>query len=193
MSASESSPIVANLHESIEHLIAETVRQSHVSHEEEKQALRDALQSVLGDIEASQLAMQRAADRLRAVIDAPAPETSAPVPTSEPVADEPATTPEDTETATEQPAQTPVVAGPHELDVIAHDVSISIASGLQSLLRARPEVTSAQTREFVNGELRLKLDMASGLDMAELEQWIGTHNGRITAQTDSVLELRFGD
>ena len=73
MSASESSPIAANLQESIEQLIAETVRRSQNDHEEEVQALRGALKQALEEIESGQAAMNRAAETLRAALDAPAP------------------------------------------------------------------------------------------------------------------------
>lgn len=190
MSASESSPLTSNLQESIEHLIAETVRNSQSSHEEEKQQLRVALQTALAEIEAGQASLNRAADTIRAALGTPAT-VSATIDVADDVVDEAPAPPE--VIAVEPPKVLPAEIGPHQMDVIAHDVTIGIASSLQSLLRERPEVTNAQTREFVNGELRLKLDLASGLDMSVLDEWIAAHSGRITSSTASVLELRFDD
>lgn len=192
MSASESSPFAANLHESIEQLVAETVRQSQTTHEEEQQRLRNALESALTEIESGQAALHRAAETLRAALISPVTE----VPSTQVLDD--STTDPPSPGAIAVPETAAIVAvdstpGPHELDVIAHNVTISIATGLQSMLRERPEVASAQTREFVNGELRLKLEMKTSLDIDALKTWITDHNGQITTHTESVIELRFGD
>lgn len=188
MSAPESSPLVADLQESIEHLIVETVRRSQTGQDEENQTLRAALQTALADIEQGQKAIAKAADTLRSALGEGEPTRVVAAAAVEAIPP----------TVTEVPA--PVVEtntisgnGPHDLDVIAHDVTIGIATSLQSLLRERPEVADAQTREFVNGELRLQLRMSSGLDTQVLNDWIGQHGGRITTQTPSVLELRFGN
>lgn len=195
MSASQSSPLAANLQESIEHLIAETVRRSQTSHEEERQQLREALQAALTEVEAGQAAMERAALTLRSALEAsPASAAPAIIPDGL-ITDEETESPDSVEPG--EPAALPDVVesetGPHEIDIIAHDVTIGIATGLQSMLRSRAEVKSAQTREFVNGELRLRLEMDTKLDVDALTEWIAQHKGRITAQTDSVIELRFGD
>lgn len=200
MSASESSPITTDLQESIEQLVAETVRRSQVDHDEESKRLRAALQEALNEVEAGQAAMNKAADLLRTALQAPAPVTgsaeandSATATVDSPSDDE--TEVSQTPQAAESPApstETPET-GPHEMDVVAHDVTIGIASSLQTWLRERPEVVSAQTREFVNGELRLKLDLSSALDMTTFSEWIAEHKGRIATSTSSVVELRFGD
>ena len=83
--------------------------------------------------------------------------------------------------------------GPHELDVIAHGANFGKAQGLQQFLRGRDEVDGAQTREFVNGELRLHLSLSSGLDMTALGDWLTAHGGELVTSTDSVIEIRFGD
>lgn len=189
MSATESSPATSGLQESIEQLIAETVRRSQSEHEEETQRLRDALRTALSDIEAGHASLTRAAETLRVVLgDAPALE-----PVAESSEDIEPETPAPVDVVPVEPiATTEAEVGPHELDVIAHDVTIGIATSLQSLLRGRPEVNSAQTREFVNGELRLKLEMKSSLNMTVVNEWIANHGGRVNTSTASVLELRFG-
>ncbi len=195
MSASEHSPLGTHLQESIEQLIAETVRRSQVDHEKETKHLRAALQEALVEVEAGQTAMARAAELLRNALDSPAPAAS-PVETADKVVEEsptPITEAAVCTAASNEEAETAATeTGPHELDVVAHDVTFGIASSLQSWLRERPEVTHAKTREFVNGELRLELQMESGLDMARLNEWIAEHKGRVATSTDSVLELRFG-
>ena len=60
-------------------------------------------------------------------------------------------------------------------------------------LRSRDEVANAQIREFVAGELRLHLDLTSGLEMTAFKQWLGEHAGDIVTSTDKVLEIRFTD
>lgn len=194
MSASESLPGVSSLHQSIEQLIAETVKQSQTTHEAERQKLTAALSGALSDIEQGQQALSRAAETLRAALGDDE-ESIAIAPAAEAV-DEPAndeSAPEAAQPAPVEVSPTPATdRGPHELDVIAHGASIGNASGLQSLLRGRPEVESAQTREFVNGELRLHLALTSGLDTDALGTWLGEHSGELVTSTDSVIEIRFG-
>lgn len=196
MSASESSPLPQDLQESIEQLIAETVRRSKTGHEEELQHLRGALKAALDEVEASQAALERAAATLRTAIAAPADVQPDAAPDAE-VDQVVGEAPEPTEAEAAEPEpdgqeQPADVAGPHELDVIAHDVQMDIATGLQTMLRGRPEVKSAQTRQFVNGELRLKLQMESSLDLPTVQEWVAERNGRIGTHTAAVLELQFG-
>lgn len=192
MSASESSSSGTNLQESIEQLIAETVRRSQADHDEETKQLKSALKQALTEVETGQAAMTRAAEILRSALETPghlavAPESAVAVVEESPEpSDEPVPTPIEEETTA-----TVAEIGPHELDVVAHDVTFGIASSLQSWLKERPEVTNAKTREFVNGELRLELQMASGLNMPQLNEWIAEHKGRVSTSTASVLELRF--
>lgn len=193
MSASESSPLAANLQESIEHLVAETVRRSQSDLEGDQQKLRETMRQALAEIVAGQAAMNRAADLLRTALDTPTAETSAPDGQVEAIVAEATESVDTAEPAAIEATVDEKITGPHELDVIAHNVSIGIATGLQSMLRARDEVASAQTREFVNGELRLKLEMNSGLEMSSFKEWVTEHGGRLGAQTSSVIELRFGD
>ena len=199
MSASESPSGATNLHASIEQLIAETVRQSRSGQEAEKQKLTGALKSALAEVESSQQALGRAAATLRDALGAegtpaldvasvevttpsPAPESHLDIvhPVAEPLEAGPTSTP-----ASDR--------GPHEMDVIAHNVNITQATGLQSWLRGREEVTNAQIREFVAGELRLHLELGTGLQMDAFKQWLGDHHGEIVTSTDKVLEIRFAD
>lgn len=192
MSASEPSPLAANLQESIEHLVAETVRRSQTDLEVEQQKLRVALQQALAEIQSGQAAMNRAADVLQAALDTQVVTPITPDGAVEEVTEDSVVAESVEPTPVEAVVAEPV-AGPHELDVIAHDVSIGTATGLQSMLRGREEVTSAQTREFVNGELRLKLEMNSALGMSSFKEWVAEHGGRVATQTNSVIELRFGE
>ncbi len=195
MSASESSPLTSNLHQSIEQLIAETVRRSQTGHDAEVAKLRSALKDATSEIEAAQSSLNRALSTLN---DALGEETEVPAAVIEAdvsaviaeTAPE-ATTDSPSAASTPEASPAPETTGPHTLDLIAHDVSIGVATGLQTMLRAQPEVAAARTREFVNGELRLNLDMNSGLNIAGLQEWIAGHNGRIATQTPSVIELRF--
>lgn len=192
MSASEPAADTANLQATIEQLIAETVRRSQTDQDAEKVRLKAAMKVAATEIETAQSAMNRALNALHdALNEKTHDETVIEVPLVEA---HHAATPDPEPEATTEPAAAaePVEElGPHRLDLIAHDVTISVASGLQSLLRGRPEVKSAQTREFVNGELRLDLEMTSGLDMEAFTAWIEQHGGRIATQTPSVIELRF--
>lgn len=196
MTAPESSSLPQDLQESIEQLIAETVRRSKSGHEEEVQQLRSVLNAALEEVEVSQAALERAAATLRAAISTP--EESRPEPEAEEEVDQVVgEAPAPTEEAAAQPApdgqdQAAEATGPHELDVIAHNVQMDIATGLQAMLRGRPEVTSAQTRQFVNGELRLKLHMESSLHLPAIQNWVAERNGRIGTHTATVLELEFG-
>lgn len=189
MSASETVPTASNLHNSIEQLIAETVRQSQSTHEEEKQKLINALATALGEIETGQQALNRAADALRAALgqEIEAESTAATVEIEPPSNEE---TPDEAPMEATEPTSSN--RGPHDLNVIAHDASIGNARDLQELLRGQPEVTRAQTREFVNGELRLQLALSSALDMAALDGWLSKHDGMVVTSTDSVIEIRFG-
>ena len=193
MSASESSPLAANLQESIEHLIAETVRRSQSTHEDEQKKLRDVLQGALTEIEAGQAAMSRAASIIQSALETSVTESpSADGEVKDILAENPEPTKVVETVAIPEAVPAPEI-GPHSLDVVAHDVSIGIATSLQSMLRDRQEVKSAQTREFVNGELRLHLEMKSGLEMTSFNEWVTAQGGRITSRTASVIELRFGD
>lgn len=196
MSASERSPLTSQVHQSIEQLIAETVRQSQSAHVREREALVAGVKQALAEIESSQLALERAATALRSALGDPtaaAPETrggevdEAVAPNDTDLATEETTTPADSMTAELQDR------GPHELDVIAHGASIARASGLQALLRGREEVRSVQTREFVNGELRLHTDLHSALNMAALHTWLKENGGRVSTTTDAVVEISFAD
>lgn len=193
MSASESTSSGTNLHESIEQLIAETVRRSQVDHENEKQQLQAALQQALTEVEAGQAAMNKAAGILRSALDAPVPtaEQTTPVEPREPALPVAIEKPEAEDLAEVPPVVEPDL-GPHELDVVAHDATIDTAKRLQAMLRDRDEVTDMKPRSFVNGELHLRLEMASGLEMASIKEWIAEHKGRVATSTSSVLELRFG-
>lgn len=194
MSASESSPLSANLQESIGQLIADAVRQSQADNLGDNQELKAAMAIALEEIAASKAALNRAEEVLRNALGTGEPEVTAeaePAPVDEVVEEVPAPS----EAATEQ--STAVVsesaeANPHELDIIAHRVDIDTAMNLQSMLRGRPEVTSAQTREFANGELRLHLSMGSRMDMAAFTEWVEGRKGTFGTQTDSVIELDFG-
>ena len=195
MSASESSPLTSNLHQSSEQLIAETVRRSQTGHDAEVAKLLSALKDATSEIEAAQSSLNRALTTLKEAMgeateeSAAATEAEIATVVSESLPEVTAET-ESTDTATAVSADAQST-GPHTLDLIAHDVTIGIATGLQSMLRSQPEVSAARTREFVNGELRLNLDMNSGLNIAGLQDWIAGHNGRIATQTASVIELRF--
>lgn len=197
MSASESSPKASNLHASIEQLIAETVQRSQSLHEAEAQQLKATLQSVTVEVESAYAAMSRALEILKmsmvsepavpaenTIVVGPMEEAGAPIEAAE------ADAPEPEEMAASEETSDPAI-GPHRMDLIAHDVTFGIATSLQSMLRGRPEVKTAHTREFVNGELRLDLDLESGLDISVLTSWISEHGGRIANKTESVLELRF--
>jgi uncharacterized phage infection (PIP) family protein YhgE len=193
MSASDSAPVTTSLHQSIEQLIAESLKQSQSLHEAEKQRLTAALSAALGDIEAGQQAFARAAETIRAALNGEeeaAPETTVEEPVTEPVNDEPMP-PAEEPVPVEVSANPASDRGPHELDVIAHGASIDNAIQLQTLLRERPQVTSAQTREFVNGELRLHLSLESGMDLAALGDWLAAHSGQLVTSSDSVIEIRF--
>ncbi len=193
MPDSESAPSITTLHQTIEQLIAENRKQSDAVHQAEKQRLTAALSTALEEIEASQQALARAAETIRAALEEKGEEISAAP------AEEPAPTPADNEPM--PPAEEPVPVevsttlaeerGPHELDVVAHAASIDNAKQLQTLLRERPEVESAQTREFVNGELRLHLSLKSGLDMSALGDWLAAHSGELVTVTAAVIEIRF--
>lgn len=198
MSASESSPLSSDLHQSIEQLIAETVRRSQNGHEAEVQRLKAALLVASEEIETARSAMDRALSTLHTALETGETATVTAVSPAESAGnDEVQVSPESptivSETTEAAATEAGSDVGPHTLDLIAHDVTIGIATGLQSMLRAQPEVNTAQTREFVNGELRLNLDMRSELNHAALQEWIGTHGGRVATRTASVLELRFGD
>lgn len=200
MSASESASGAANLHKSIEQLIAQTVRQTQATNEAEKQQLTVALNSALAEIEASQLSLNRAAELLRSALGTNASEIGKVSNDEAEVAElspSPAPEPEVVPAAVVKPDVGPTAAptddrGPHEMDVIAHNANIAIASGLQSWLRGREEVANAQTREFVGGELRLHLEMTNGIEMPALEKWLGDNGGQIVTNTDKVIEVRFG-
>ena len=197
MSASESTSSGTNLQESIEQLIAETVRRSQVEHENEKKQLQEALQQALTEVEAGQAAMNKAAGILRSALDTPMPvaeetgSAEAEVPVLPVAIDEPDEEPEPATQVEVPPVDEPEV-GPHELDVVAHDVTIDTAKRLQAMLRDREEVKDMKPRSFVNGELHLRLEMTSGLEMASIKEWIAEHKGQVATSTSSVLELRFG-
>lgn len=192
MSASEPATDTANLQATIEQLIAETVRRSQTDQDAEKVRLKAAMKVAATEIESAQSAMTRALNALHSALnDKSSDETVIEVPLVEPhhtAVALPEVTPEPEDVTVDEPVEE---IGPHRLDLIAHDVTIGVATSLQSLLRSRPEVKTAQTREFVNGELRLDLEMTSGLDMEAFTAWIGQHGGRIATQTPSVIELRF--
>lgn len=198
MSASESSPLSSNLQESIEHLIAETVRRSKVVHEEEQTRLREALKQALSEVEAGQAAMARAAEVLRAALDTHATVESPAEPITEFVETAPApealTPVGDPESIHVQAnANEPVAsdAGPRDLDVVAHNINFRIAGSLQKWLNERTEVQNARTRSYVDSELHLELKIASSISDTDLKTWLAEHNGTIATQTSSVLELRF--
>lgn len=201
MPASESASGATNLHKSIEQLIAETVRQSQSNHEAEKLRLSEALKNALVDIEASQASLTKAAGTLREALgEQPATIAEVETVTEEVAETSPEAAPqlEVVQPAVATPEVGPTSApaddrGPHEMDVIAHNVTIANATGLQSWLRGRDEVANAQIREFVAGELRLHLDLTSGLEMTAFKQWLGEHAGDIVTSTDKVLEIRFTD
>lgn len=190
MSASDLSAETENLQSSIEQLIAESLRRSQSSQDAELVQLKSAMRQAQAEIETAHAAMGRAREALRKALgDDEIDDLVIEVPLVEVQNQPEAITGQVSEVAT--PAPVPMAEGPHQLDLIAHDVTIGLATGLQAFLRSRPEVTSAQTREFVNGELRLELEMASAPDMDALNAWIGEHQGRIANQTASVIELRF--
>lgn len=200
MSASEPSPLASNLQESIEHLIAETVRRSQVEHEEEKTRLRTALQQALTEIESGQAAMNRAADFLRTVLDAPTPvvaelkpELGAVEARTAPTI-ESATSPTPVEIANVKGVEKSesTTEGVHDLDIVAHSINFRIAGNLQKWLNDRAEVSDAKIRTYVDNELHLELKMESSLDMTALKTWLADHDGTIATTTDSVVELRFG-
>lgn len=195
MSASETASGATNLHQSIEQLIAETVRQSQSTHEAEQQRLAEALKSALAEIESGQQALNRAAGMLRnalgvATSEAQNPEIveESPEPTPQSEAVQPIAAPAEV-VPTSEPTND---RGQHELDVIAHNANITNATGLQSWLRGREEVSTVQIREFVNGELRLHLDLGTGLEMTAFKTWLSEHAGSIVTSTDNVIEIRFG-
>lgn len=201
MTASESSPLTANLQESIQHLITETVRRSQVDHEKETDQLRTALQQALTEVEASQAAMSRAAELLRTALDAQASDSTLPISADDveitpptPV-EESATAPAPIDENAPGMGSSPEDAkiGPHDLDVIAHNIYFKIAGSLQRWLKERPEVKDARTRTYVDNELHLELKMESGLDMAAMNEWMAENDGQIATNTASVLELRFGN
>ncbi len=188
MSASESAPTASELHKSIDQLISEAERQARAAVDAEKELLTSAMQAALSEIEASKDALERAASTLRTALSE---QPAKPAATTD--IDSAASIKEETpQPSTQAPAIVPVTdRGAHELDVIAHHANISSASGLQSMLRAQPEVTSAQTREFVNGELRLQVSLTNGLDMMAFNAWLAEHGGELVTSTDSVIEVRF--
>ncbi|MCA9834556.1 MAG: hypothetical protein KC435_11440 [Thermomicrobiales bacterium] len=180
MSSSESLP---NLHASIQQLIADAVRQTRSSGDDS--ALHGVLQETLTDLESQQTAMAVTIERLRAALAAQDAPKATP-------ADEPPLSIETVPTV-----ETPTVLatddrGAHELDVIAHGASLANASGLQAFLREMPAVDAVQTRQFVNGELRLHAEMKSALDRAALGAWLDANEGKILTVTDTVVEMSFG-
>lgn len=210
MSASESSPLTSRVHQSLEQLIAETVRQSTELHEREGENLKAAMRSALAEIETSRLAMDRAAETLRAALgDEPAsapvspaiePETEVSAPVEHTLVESTTPTVQDDvqQPAEPSPESAQTVAqsenrGPHELDIIAHGATITRAAGLQSLLRAADEVSSVQTRQFVNGELRLHAEMTRTIDLEALTTWLNENGGRVATTTDRVIEIHFAD
>lgn len=199
MTASEPSPLASNLQESIEHLIAETVRRSQVDHEQEKEQLRTALQQALTEIESGQAAMNRAADLLRTALDTPESEDIKQTPT--PNSEEQITASTDTSVvipaaaeiiAVQEESASAPITGQRDLDVVAHSINFRVAGNLQKWLNDRAEVANVKTRTYVDNELHLELKLESGLDMTAMKTWLTEHDGSIATNTDSVLELRFG-
>lgn len=198
MSASQSAPATSDLHDSIDQVLAEAEKRGRAAADADLHHLTTALQTALDDIVSSQQALARTADALRTALGihptTPVNEelTDAAIEVAgdrDPVNKEDPAVFEDVEpNSVALPDR-----GEHELDVIAHHASIGTASGLQAMLRARSEVKSAQTREFVNGELRLQLHLRNGLDISALSAWLSENAGALVTQTDSVIEIRFAN
>lgn len=183
MSSSESLP---NLQASIEQLITDAVRQARAEGSDGDAALHVVLQETLTDLETQQTAMAATIDRLRTALAVPV--AQAPVPTNVVAT----TAPEPVPTVATPTVQTQDDRGAHELDVIAHGASLANASGLQAFLRTMPTVSSVQTRQFVNGELRLHAEMTAALDRNALNTWLGENGGKVLTVTDAVVEMSFG-
>lgn len=184
MSSSESLP---NLQASIEQLIADAVRQARADGSDGDAALRMVLQETLTDLEAQQTAMVTTIDRLRTALAVPVAQES--VATNAAAA---TIAPDPVPTVATPTVQTQDDRGAHELDVIAHGALLANASGLQAFLRTMPAVSSVQTRQFVNGELRLHAEMTAALDRNALNTWLGENGGKVLTVTDTVVELSFG-
>lgn len=182
MSSPDPLPVPADLQASIEQLIASAVQGSHARYDDR---LARVLRQTLADIESQQAALAAMADRIRTALDDDG--------TPDPVDAEPETDPAiDVPTpAAEHPEQ--AERDPHELDVIAHGTTLAQASGLQLLLRGMSEVADLQTRQFVNGELRLHATMAKAIDAPALRTWLDAHHGMITTFADDVIEIGFND
>ena len=192
MSASQSAPAASDLHDSIDQLLAEAEKRGRAAADADLYHLTTALQTALDDIVNSQQVLARTADVLRTAlgINPTAPVTAAVIEAA--VVPDPTIKEEIPGFGDGEPDPKPVPErGDHEMDVIAHHASIGTASGLQAMLRARSEVKSAQTREFVNGELRLQLHLRNSLDIGALNAWLSEHTGALVTQTDSVIEIRF--
>ena len=182
MPSSESLP---NLHDSIEQLIANAVEQARATSTAQAAACRAAIEETLIELEAQQAALARSIERLRAALAVEAASAddsaaSAPAPAS-------------AETETDDiPTNTPTpIAAARELDVIAHGASLAHAAGLQQLLRALPSVDAVQTRQFVNGELRLQTVVRGAVDREGLTTWLAANGGDLLTVSDSVVEIVF--
>ncbi|MCO5216248.1 MAG: hypothetical protein M9953_01610 [Thermomicrobiales bacterium] len=178
MSSSDPLHVAADLRASIEQLIATAMQQSRTNHDQQLTAL---LKETLRELETQQSALAVMAERIRVALSESEVE-----PTAE---SEPAS-------AIPIPAATSIIAPnaileASEVDVIAHGATLSHASGLQSLLRGMTEVTELQTRQFVNGELRLHAAMAASLDTQALSSWLEANNGTIITLADDVIEIAF--
>lgn len=176
MSSSDPLFVAADLRASIEQLIATAMQQSRTNHDQRLTAL---LEETLRELETQQSALATMAERIRVALSEPEPAAN---PAPAPAIPVPASPSRVTPNA---------VLKANEVDVIAHGATLSHASGLQSLLRGMPEVTELQTRQFVNGELRLHAAMAASLDTQALRTWLETNNGTITTLADDVIEITF--
>lgn len=192
MSGSESSPLTSQVHQSIEQLIADTVRRSQAEQSAEQEQLRTALKQALTELEAGKTALDRAITALRSALGEPETEAAAiEMPIAAPVTEKPVPMPEPDAAPTI--SETAPERGAHELDIVAHGATIHRATGLQSFVRSLSAADAVQTREFVNGELRLHAQMNTGLDMKALSRWLQDNSGVVTTANDHVIEIRFAD
>lgn len=176
MSSTDPLLVAADLRASIEQLIATTMQQSRTNHDQRLTAL---LEETLRELETQQTALATMAERIRVALI----ETESPI--------EPEVVPAIPVPASWSVVTPNAILDADELDVIAHGATLSHASGLQALLRGMSEVTELQTRQFVNGELRLHAAMAASLDTQALSTWLEANNGAIITLADDVIEISF--
>lgn len=129
--------------------------------------------------------------------EAPSPDEAARKADAETEADPPAVDATEPTTAEDAPVPANTVEPdvPSEptvrnLTVLAHNVpNAKVAVALQKMLRGLDVVTSVDTREFANGELRLAVIATDALPQDALEAWVAEHGGKAFHASPAVLEI----